>query len=350
MSFEAWRRALLVRSGVFGTLQREWRRERTRDAERAGANLERMHRDLAGLQQTVDRVSQKLAKVGARATQQDEKIDRQTAEIQSLRAEAAQAELRAAALQRDMARARHTLMINAEHREERHAGALEPGAIAPHVASRVREAVFSPDPMPHLLVSDLLPPPTYEALLDAIPPADFFSQRDPIKRNFKVRNLDIGPEWTRRVWSFFEDSVIPDMLVPALVDRLQPWIAAHTAYAASAGRLMLRGPGYHLDPHLDPKRVTFTCLVYLARPGDSETFGTQLFRIDRTPTARRDETFYPEEEGYRCEHVTTVSFRPNTGLVFVNACGAHGADIPVSAPPATERYAYQFYVSPAKEE
>ena len=161
-----------------------------------------------------------------------------------------------------------------------------------------------------------------------------------------MRQLSIAPEWTLRAWSFFEDSLIPDMLVPAFVERLQPWIAAGT-YRASAGRLMLRGAGYHLGPHLDPKRVTFTCLVYLARPGDSEAFGTQLFRIDRTPAERRDNTYYPEEDGYRCEHVLTVPFQPNTGLVFVNSCGAHGADIPTTAPATTERYAYQFYVSPA---
>lgn len=301
--------------------------------------------DLARLQQTVERVSQELGKLGTRTKHQNEKIDRQAEEIASLRAGIVEAESQAAALQREMTIARLTKTIDAEHRERRHAGALDPGTIAAHVRNSVRHAEVNPDPMPHLLVPNLLPPAAYAALLDAIPPPDFFSQRDPVKRNFKVRNLDIGPRWTRLAWSFFEDAVIPDMLVPAFVERLQPWIPSATGYRASAGRLMLRGPGYHLDPHLDPKRVTFTCLVYLARPGDSEAFGTQLFRIDRNPTERRDNTYYPEEEGFRCEQVATVPFRPNTGLVFVNAGGAHGADIPNTAPATTERYAYQFYVS-----
>lgn len=347
MSFEAWRRALLVRSGILGTLQREWKLERTRDAERASKGLERVTRDLARLQQTAERVHQKVAEAAERTKRHDDRLDRQAADIDRLSAASVDADARAAALQRDVALARMTLMINAAHPGERHNGALAPDAIAAHITRSVLDAEVSTDPMPHLLVHNVLPSATYDALLDAIPPAAFFSQRDPIKRNLKVRQLSIAPDWTLRAWSFFEDAVIPDMLVPAFVGRLQPWLTPGTAYHASAGRLMLRGPGYHLDPHLDPKRVTFTCLIYLARPGDSESFGTQLFRIDRTPEARRDQTFYPEEEGYRCEQVSAVPFRPNAALVFINGGGAHGADIPATAPAATERYAYQFYVSPA---
>jgi hypothetical protein len=47
-----------------------------------------------------------------------------------------------------------------------------------------------------------------------------------------------------------------------------------------------------------------------------------------------------------CDLVKTVPFRPNTAVAFLNAGAAHGADIPRDAPKDTERYAYQFYVSP----
>jgi hypothetical protein len=60
---------------------------------------------------------------------------------------------------------------------------------------------------------------------------------------------------------------------------------------------MLRRPGYHLDPHLDPKRVVFTCLIYFARPGDSEAYGTSFYRINGTPKIDRTSTFYPESQG-----------------------------------------------------
>jgi hypothetical protein len=109
---------------------------------------------------------------------------------------------------------------------------------------------------------------------------------------------------------------------------------------------MLRRPGYHLDPHLDPKRVVFTCLMYFARPGDSEAFGTTFYRMHGTPNIDRTNTFYPETQGIRCDPVKMVPFRPNSAVAFLNWGGAHGADIPKDAPKDTERYSYQFYVSP----
>jgi hypothetical protein len=58
------------------------------------------------------------------------------------------------------------------------------------------------------------------------------------------------------------------------------------------------------------------------------------------------QTYYPEADGRRCELVTSVPFRPNSMLVFLNSRGAHGATIPADADPTVERYSYQFYVSP----
>jgi hypothetical protein len=89
-----------------------------------------------------------------------------------------------------------------------------------------------------------------------------------------------------------------------------------------------------------------TCLIYFARPGDDESYGTTFYRIDGSPVIDRLNTFYPEQQGHRCDLVKTAPFRPNTAVAFVNAGGAHGADIPKSAPAETTRYAYQFYVSP----
>jgi hypothetical protein len=36
-------------------------------------------------------------------------------------------------------------------------------------------------------------------------------------------------------------------------------------------------------------------------------------------------------------------------LLFLNAEGAHGADIPDTAPSDLERYSYQFYIAPENE-
>jgi hypothetical protein len=109
---------------------------------------------------------------------------------------------------------------------------------------------------------------------------------------------------------------------------------------------MLRRPGYHLDPHLDPKRVVFTCLLYFPRPGDSEAFGTTFYRMSGMPKIDRTSTFYPGTQGIACDLVKMVPFKPNSAVAFLNWGGAHGADIPRTAPSNTERFSYQFYVSP----
>ena len=109
---------------------------------------------------------------------------------------------------------------------------------------------------------------------------------------------------------------------------------------------MLRRPGYSLAPHLDPKKVLFTCLIYLARPGDSEEHGTQLYRVDRPFQATSLKTYYPEQHGQRCELARTVPFKANTAFAFLNGNAAHAASIPADSN-QLERYAYQFYSTPS---
>ena len=173
--------------------------------------------------------------------------------------------------------------------------------------------------------------------------------------------LDVAPAWSLETLGFIENTLIPRMMVPALLRKFEPHIRdfylreygpergpalAAIRHEATGGRLMLRRPGYHLDPHLDPKRVVFTCLLYFARPGDSEAFGTGFYRMNGTPKIDRTSTFYPGSQGIACDLVKMVPFKPNAAVAFLNWGGAHGADIPKSASVETERYSYQFYVSP----
>jgi hypothetical protein len=149
-------------------------------------------------------------------------------------------------------------------------------------------------------------------------------------------------------------------IVPALTARFRPFIAGYyerlfgpevgplvssLPLESTAGRLMMRRPGYHLDPHLDPKRVLLTFLMYFARPGDPETYGTGFYRVDGTVARDHSSTYYPAQAGHRCDLAFSLPFRANTAVVFLNSA-AHGADIPASAPAGTERYAFQCYVGP----
>jgi hypothetical protein len=239
---------------------------------------------------------------------------------------------------------------------------LDAQRITADVGRAIDSAPLLTDPYDHAVVEGLLPADIYQLLLDAIPPTTFFHDRDPIKRDIRFP-MEFGPTLTAMVWGFFDDVIRPAIRGAALGKFHVP-LQRHfdevfgpafreqanaMPQSAIGGRLMLRGPGYHLDPHRDPKHTMLTCLLYLARPGDSEDYGTQIFRVTGDADASYKQTYYPEQEGHACELVKVVPFRPNSMLVFLNSRGAHGATIPADAPSGLERYSYQFYIAPLNE-
>lgn len=253
------------------------------------------------------------------------------------------------------------LLANSARHFDRHPEAMDLPQISAHAASAVAMTPLHPTPTPHLVVERLLPEATYQALLDSIPPDECFRDSDPIKQNFRPSQGRLVPDFTATMWAFMEREVIPNVLVPALMARFKPHIEALYAerygergpaiaalcHGATAGRLMLRRPGYHLDPHVDPRRVVVTCLLYLARHGDSPQFGTQFFSLNAVPEVSGTKTFYPDRVGYVSTLEKTVPFTPNTAVAFINGgAAAHGATIPKDAPEDFKRYTYQFYVSP----
>jgi hypothetical protein len=307
-----------------------------------------------------DRVDRDIKAVADRVKREHEALGDQRTQLTDVARTAAELEDRLKGLEQQVRVLRTTLAINTEHRERRHAAAVfEPAHICAHVTDAIARAPMSVDPTPHVVIERLLPEDSYRALLDALPPRFFFTHGPKMKPDLKLSRSDVAPEWTHLGVAFIEETLVPQMVQP-LLRRFEPHMpgayaerygaelgprVAAVPHEASGGRLMVRRPGYHLDPHLDPKRALVSCLIYFARPGDSEAYGTQLFRIDARPQIDQTSTFYPERAGYRCELVKTVPFRPNSAVAFLNAGAAHGADIPASAPDTTERYSYQFYVS-----
>ena len=255
--------------------------------------------------------------------------------------------------------------LNDQHREvmEDLPSLLNEERVLAHVRHAIASAPIRHDPCDHIVVERLLPDAVYDLLIKAIPPTVFFHDRDPIKQNI-VFPITFGPALTVRVWNFMDEVVSGKGILPAAIEKFHEPLQQHydTIFGPDAreranqlprhmsgGRLMLRKPGYHLSPHRDPKRSFVTCLMYLARPGDSETYGTQLFRVAGDHEANYKQTYYPQDNGHKSELAAVVPFRPNTMLVFVNSRGAHGATIPPDAPPELERYSYQFYVAPQNE-
>ena len=266
----------------------------------------------------------------------------------------------------DLRRAHHALVVK-EWTESRAPlldgldARLSLDRIGAHIIQAVDRAAVWTEPTTHAVIEHILPADFYELVNAAIPPAEMFPTRDPVKQDFHLdEHLEGAPLLTQRVWRFFDEDVVAGILAPALKQRFHDAVVEHYAETASAGfgeraaaiphrgfsgRLHLRRPGYHLKPHLDPKRVVITGLVYFARPGDSEEFGTQLFRVKTPFTSSTMGKFFPEDEGLPVEIARTVPFRPNTLFAFVNSKAAHGASLPPDAP-LLERYAYQFYVKP----
>ena len=268
------------------------------------------------------------------------------AQLRSLQEDVGQLHARLHTAENEVIRLRLALVHDSRARDYRYPLALDAPSISRHVSRALASARVEHDPMPHLVVHDVLPHDTYLALLESIPPQVFF------KPDHKGRKLDLKfksktdllPQSTRKSWSFFEEVVIPEMLVPGVSLALEG--ASAQPLEASGGRLMLRRPGYTLAPHQDPQRTVATCLLYLAKPGDSEGYGTRLLRVNEVPVVDRSNTYYPEDHGYTCELVKTVPFRANTLVVFMNGgAAAHGVEIPTTAPAETERCAYQFYMS-----
>ena len=289
-------------------------------------------------------------------------VRRLTGEVDALRTALQHTAARAASGDRSAAQIRCIMELDAQQREQLASvpTLLDERQIQAHVARAVNAAELRSEPFEHIVVEQILPPAVYDLLIAAMPPAVFFDDRDPIKRNL-VFPITFGPMLPSEVWNAADAMIARRCIQPAILDKFHQPLQEHydTIFGAtfrtqanalpklsSGGRLMLRRPGYHLAAHRDPKRSMLTCLLYLARPGDDERHGTQLFRVTNDREASYKQTYYPGADGGTCELAALVPFRPNTMLVFLNAHGAHGATIPVDAGEDLERYSYQFYVAP----
>ena len=320
---------VLARSGVLSRLRALWK------ADVDGASKP-LRKDVRQLASRLEAVELELAEASRRAQ----------------RADRLATQLRLTAALNDRQRARLPELPSL----------LDEPRITAHIRRAIDAAPLLTDPYEHAVIDDVLPDDVYQLLLDAIPPPVFFHDRDLIKRDIRFP-MEFGPTLTAMVWGFFDD-VIRQSIRGAVRDKFEEPLQRHfdevfgpafreqanaMPQSAQAGRLMLRVPGYHLDPHRDPKHTLLTCLLYLARPGDSESYGTQIFRVTGDTDASYKQTYYPAQEGHPCELVKVVPFRPNSMLVFLNSRGAHGATIPADAPAGLERYSYQFYVAPLND-
>ena len=117
------------------------------------------------------------------------------------------------------------------------------------------------EPFHHIVVEELLPPPVYELLIEALPPAVFFSDHDPIKQDLPLP-VAFGPALATSVWNFVDDVLARQLIQPAVLDKFHGPLQHHyeTIFGPefvepanqlpqlpSGGRLMLRRPRISLS-------------------------------------------------------------------------------------------------------
>jgi hypothetical protein len=221
-----------------------------------------------------------------------------------------------------------------------------------HVAAAFARSELLLDPFPHLVVEGLFPEADYQHLLANLPQGREWNDVGKFRTNWNI-DTDPAAAETQRVWRAMHQEIAPRVLIPNVVDRFRPYLrgiwaargedgdALEPHYRSIEGRLLMRRPGYKLPPHLDPHHGLMTVLIYLARPGEDEQFGTDLYR--GTPPADYEGIYKPIDAGLPHDYARTVPFRPNTMLAFLTPISLHGATFPRTA--TFERVAYQFQIA-----
>jgi hypothetical protein len=248
-----------------------------------------------------------------------------------------------------------------EDKEPALAAMMARGDIGAHVTAAFERSTLHLEPFPWMVIDGLLPDDLFDALVKGIPPAELFADKPANKQQIKVP-FDLAHSYGRRVWRFMVNVVAPQHIMPVLVKTfevpLAAWIrdnwpelgsdplsASRVKLHTTDGRIFRHGRGYLIPPHRDPKWGFLTVLLYLARPGDSETWGTQIYSVDEDTEAKGSAPHWIDPA--KCHLVQDVQYRPNRALIFLNSVGAHGASIPPDAQPEDlERYMYQFRVGP----
>ena len=232
---------------------------------------------------------------------------------------------------------------------------LDAPRIRAHVADALDRSRLVLDPFPHMVIDNLLPERLYAALIDTMPPRVLFEDNPVIKQQLRVPPRLAGAA-AFRLWRFIVAEVVEGQLQQALVDRFREpltefagrfWPSVNLediGFKGSDGRILLRRRGYAIPPHRDPKWGWLTFILYLAKPGDPDTWGTQLYRVSDDTEAPGAQPFWMQAH----DNVLAkdVRFIPNRALVFLNSDGSHGASLPAEAPEDFERYIYQCRVGP----
>ena len=242
-----------------------------------------------------------------------------------------------------------------EDRAPTFARVLDAPRVRGHVADALDRSRLVLNPFPHMVIDNLLPASLYATLIETMPPRVLFEDNPVNKQQLRVPPRLAGAA-SFRLWRFMVAEVVEGQLQRALVERFREpltefsrrfWPSVNLediGFKGSDGRIILRRRGYVIPPHRDPKWGWLTFILYLAKPGDPDTWGTQLYRVNDDVEAPGAQPFWMQtHDNVLAED---VRFLPNRALVFLNSDGSHGASLPAEAPEEFERYIYQCRVGP----
>jgi len=292
-----------------------------------------------------------LAQTVALVQQQNQEI---LAQLKATREELARVSVREGELRAVLERA-----TEMDAHLERLKKTLRKTTMAQKVTAAIERAEYHATPFPYTVIDNFLPPVFYDALLEGIPPVALFESKPIGKQHLDVP-FAMAPLYSQRIWRFMANELIPKVITPALLTKfraeIDEWIRRNwpdvppesIEVRPSGGRIMYRRRGYRIRPHRDPKWSFITCILYLAFPGDDESWGTQMYAVRNDREATSAAPYWIDEQD--CTMVEDVKFVPNRMITFLNSDGAHGAFIPPDAQPENlRRYIYQFRLGPTQD-
>jgi len=208
--------------------------------------------------------------------------------------------------------------------------------VVAHVRDAVARAEVAADPVPHVVVADLLPADAYQKLVDAIPSAVFFDGRPEQGQEVRVPPR-LAPMSSIVTWMFVDEvaRVLSDLLVARLAEPLAAYACAQfpslppfddwgVDITVTDSRLVRRAPGFAGRPPADRPWQLVNSVVDLARQQDTLEYGSKL-------------------------RAKEIAFRANSMVTWVGPPDVHvHASIPDRAPADVERYTYEFGIGPTR--
>jgi hypothetical protein len=207
--------------------------------------------------------------------------------------------------------------VNVETKLSRGVGA--PGLVDQQLIAAVDRAELRHQPFDHIAIQDVVDPPTYEAMLAALPDRSLFhhlKHQDAVRKDGSSTRLRMFlypellnrlPEDQRRVWLPVAEALCSSALEQAFKRKFRASLEQRFGKPAEKIGMvpipiLLRDqPGYRIGIHSDVARKAITVQFYLPRDDSQCGLGT---------------IFHEGKDGDAAQRTTQMPFLPASGYAF----------------------------------